>query len=456
MGRLTDLAIRAAKATSKDQFLSDGSGLYLRVTVHGARVWVYRYKNKAGATRWFDLGTYPAKLLTDARAEAANLKLKRRNGIDPIEERERELERQRQALAEEAEQLAVRKRQAVEEEATRNARISVRDLFDIWTQREISKRKDGGTQTLRAFTKDVFPTIGDLAAVDVRKGHIAAILDAVLARGGNGRMAACLLSDTRQMFKFAVDRDYVDADPTASIRRNRIHKPTERERVLSTDEIRTLRDRLPQAGMAEQSQLALFAMLATCCRVGELCKANLSDINIDDRKWVIPAGNSKNAREHNVHLSDFAAGIFTALKARADELGSEWILPARNKTDENDKPLPVCEKSLSKQVGDRQRPGMPAMSGRSPKVDALVLPGGKWTPHDLRRTGATMMAGLGIAPSVIERCLNHVEPNKMQRIYQRHDYAPEMQAAWDLLGERLALLLRPHAGNIVILEKNAA
>ena len=41
----------------------------------------------------------------------------------------------------------------------------------------------------------------------------------------------------------------------------------------------------------------------------------------------------------------------------------------------------------------------------------LVLAGGKngaWTPHDLRRTGATMMQALGISLELIDRCQNHV------------------------------------------------
>lgn len=53
-----------------------------------------------------------------------------------------------------------------------------------------------------------------------------------------------------------------------------------------------------------------------------------------------------------------------------------------------------CVKTVTKQVGDRQRPGDAPMTGRSKDVDALVLPGGKWAPHDLRPTAATNMAEL--------------------------------------------------------------
>lgn len=80
------------------------------------------------------------------------------------------------------------------------------------------------------------------------------------------------------------------------------------------------------------------------------------------------------------------------------------------------------------------------MSGRSIHTDALVLVGGKWTPHDLRRTGATLMAELGAMPDVVEKCLNHTEEKKVKRIYQRAQYEGHMRSAWQLLGERLKLL----------------
>jgi hypothetical protein len=70
-----------------------------------------------------------------------------------------------------------------------------------------------------------------------------------------------------------------------------------------------------------------------------------------------------------------------------------------------------------------------------------MLSGGKWTPHDLRRTGTVIMVSLGVLPEVVERCLNHREQNHVKRIYQRHDYKKEMKAAWKLPGERIAALL---------------
>jgi integrase len=99
----------------------------------------------------------------------------------------------------------------------------------------------------------------------------------------------------------------------------------------------------------------------------------------------------------------------------------------------------VCEKSITKQLISRQT-DIP-LSNRSKDSQALVLAGGKWTSHDLRRTGATMMGELGIPPDVIEKCLNHTEANKIKRIYQRQKLDAEQRHAWGVLGERLNLLV---------------
>jgi hypothetical protein len=49
---------------------------------------------------------------------------------------------------------------------------------------------------------------------------------------------------------------------------------------------------------------------------------------------------------------------------------------------------------------------------------------GEWTPHDLRRTGATMMQVLGVMPEVIDRCQNQVlAGSRVRRHYLKYNYA---------------------------------
>lgn len=101
---------------------------------------------------------------------------------------------------------------------------------------------------------------------------------------------------------------------------------------------------------------------------------------------------------------------------------------------------------MSKQVGDRQArfKNRKALSRRR-HDDTLVLADGQngdWTPHDLRRTGATMMQALGVSLDVIDHCQNHVlAGSRVRRHYLHHDYAEEKKRAWSLLGDRLSAVL---------------
>lgn len=253
-----------------------------------------------------------------------------------------------------------------------------------------------------------------------------------------------IFSLIRQMFRFAVDRDIIEADPTAAIRKAKIGgKDVERDRVLSEDEIRALHRQIPSAGLLHTTEAALWLALATGCRIGELQRAEWQHVRLDAREWFIPADNSKNGRPHTIHLSDFALRHFTALQAING--GSQWCFPNR------DDSAHVCVKTVTKQLGDRQRGDATPMSRRSPYTNALALPDGKWTPHDLRRTAATLMTALGVLPEVAEKCLNHTEESRVKRTYQRHSYDAEKREAWRLLGERLELLTRGD-DNIVTLK----
>ena len=57
----------------------------------------------------------------------------------------------------------------------------------------------------------------------------------------------------------------------------------------------------------------------------------------------------------------------------------------------------------------------------------------EWTIHDIRRTVATGLAQLGVAPLVIERVLNHVSGTfaGVAGVYNRFQYQDEMRAALD-------------------------
>jgi hypothetical protein len=63
------------------------------------------------------------------------------------------------------------------------------------------------------------------------------------------------------------------------------------------------------------------------------------------------------------------------------------------------------------------------------------------------------MGELGINSDVIEKCQSHAEENKVKRIYQRQKLEKEQAQAWQVLGERLNLLVTMDDSNVVLLHK---
>ena len=188
--------------------------------------------------------------------------------------------------------------------------------------------------------------------------------------------------------------------------------------------------------MCKRSELAVWAILGTACRVSELMQAQWRDVDLDACTWRIPPEHSKNEREHVIHLSAFVLDKFRQLHAlrevQADGTLRPWVFPNKAGNDH------VCPKSFAKQVADRQKQDADArFSRRSRNVDALKLPGGRWTPHDLRRIAATMMGHMGVSNDVVDECLNHMIQSRVTRIYLRDRRLAEQARAFDLLGVRL-------------------
>lgn len=445
MANITDRQMTAKPGTS-DKWLSEvaiwGHGsLVARITPSGERLFYFRYTNSSSDRITYPIGTYSrdghegTMTLAEAGQLAKELAGLHKSGIRDIKEHFEAEEAARIAARDtELARIAAEKTAIEGEQARQAARKTVKELFEHWAKVDLINRKDGGAEVRRMFEKDVLPFLGKMPVDEVKKGHITEVTDTMLARGVN-RAAKIAFSLMRQMFRFAVDRDLIEYDPTASIRKAKIGgKDVERDRVLSEEEIRTLAKLTPEAGLLPSTEAAIWIALSTCCRIGELLSARWENIDLIKGNWHIPAEDSKNGKAHNVTLSPFAIQQFKRVKALSAD--SEWCYPnTKNRG-------PVCSKTVTKQLGDRQRSvEQGVMRNRSTKAQALLLKGGKWTPHDLRRTGATLMTALGVLPDVAERCLNHTDENKVKRTYQRHSYTKEMAEAWHKLGKHLEPLI---------------
>lgn len=411
---------------------SQVKGLVFRVAPNGSKSWILRYHYKEGnewRQRKTSLGPFRLSrsdstglTVTAARTEAERIKNEvKHKGADPV---------------------ADRRKRAIERAKEKANSADVRTLFEHWAKTDLINRNDKGAEARRMMEKDVLPFIGDFNVKEISKRDILAIVDRLIQRGVN-RMTKVVFSLIRQMFRFAVVRDYLEVDPTGLVSKKNIGGANvERDRVLNEDEIIELALKLPQANMAETSIIAIWIALATCCRIGELLKSRWSHVDLERGVWRIPSENSKNDREHIVFLSSFARDQFKKLYEISG--GNEWCFYSI-RTESC-----ICSKTITKQVADRQRCGK-SYSNRSMQTDALLLSRGIWKPHDLRRTGATLMNALGVLPEVAERCLNHTEENKVKRIYQRYGYEAEMKQAWELLGQRLDDLINDENDKIISL-----
>jgi len=106
---------------------------------------------------------------------------------------------------------------------------------------------------------------------------------------------------------------------------------------------------------------------------------------------------------------------------------------------------PVCIKSFGKQLADRQRAPEQRLLNRSKATTALMLPGGKWTAHDLRRTAGTLMARLGFSTDTINECLNHITTDRMARVYIHDRREADQARAFDALGAWLSNIANGNA-----------
>jgi len=457
---ITDKGMKG-QATAGDQWLSESLGrgfgvLQGRITPGGERRFYYRYTDETGKRPFLLIGGYSPNAnsgLTLAQARSKALELAALHRTHP---NLREYLDQRQAAQQQAEadtrQAAELERQhvAAEVESKRledERRITINRLFERWQATALKPqtladgtrtgRKDGGAWVQAAFERRLFPKLGNVAAADVTKADLLAILDECKA-GGQRRTANVLLADMKQMFTFAADRDIVTRNPLDSIKRAAVGgKDVERARTLTEDEIKALWAAVPTAGMNPRSAASVWLILGTACRMGEAMSARWEHVDLKRRTWYLPE--TKNERDHLIHLSDFALVQFTALaelrEPGPDGKPSPWLFP--NATGKEG----VCVKSVGKQLADRQRAPDKRLKNRSKSTLALVLAGGRWTAHDLRRTAATMMARLGIGTDVVDECLNHKLQSRVARMYITDRRLPQQAHAFDALGARLQALI---------------
>ncbi|MGV0909582.1 tyrosine-type recombinase/integrase [Martelella sp. FOR1707] len=412
--KLTDNLVRnaVAEAGKRTEIRDDiEPGLILRITETGVKSWSVRYRNQAGEQRRKSLGKYPAIGLARAREEARRAKGAISSGADLVALEQANRAEQRRQRLNTISGLA----EAYFEAATEG------------THRGGSKSKPKRASTIREeqriFTKLVEPTFGKIPVSKLTRVEIRDFVSKqTKLSNSNGRHVRNVI---RQLLSFAVSMGMIDSNPAMGIS---APSSVPRERVMTDDELKLFwkacvsPESFDKLTLPRHMGIALRFAAATLQRRGEVMGARWSEFDLESRVWSIPAGRMKGKRAHAVPLNDMAMQVLAA--ARHEIGGVEYVFESSR----SEKPAPVDSHLLSKAM----------------KRIVTALEMEPATPHDLRRTGATMMTSerIGVARFVVSMVLAHSSDTGGAAAvtgihYDRNDYLPQKRHALDAWGALL-------------------
>ena len=146
-------------------------------------------------------------------------------------------------------------------------------------------------------------------------------------------------------------------------------------------------------------------------------------------------------REHIVPLPPLARDLI----GRVKRVGNEFVFTTNGK-------VPVSSFSRIKERLDglMLKAAQKQERAAGGDADAVSLP--PWRLHDLRRTCATGMAGIGIQQHVVEAVLNHVSGAKagVAGVYNVHSYSAEKTAALERWTAHVEALVTGKPSNNVV------
>lgn len=422
---------RAAKLLQPGAHLTiDGCpGLRLEASAQ-RRAWTYRYKSPIDQRmRQVQLGLWPAMSFPVAAAEWERLRGVRDAGGDPARDRRDK----RQA------DQAVKRAQL---ERQRGQGYTVRKLVDDYLVGHVDRhRKDKGAAEVRRMFDTMLEQIETEPAAELTRSQAFDLLQRWQTAPVQ---AAKLRAELGAAWEYALDAGRLpDTAPNwwRQIMRGRLRSRGKTiagesmgtaKRVLSVAEAGQLVRWLPNFSRAVADVLTLY--LWTLARGAEIVAMEREEISEepDGLWWTIPKRKTKNARHAG------ATDLRVPLVGRAEEVvrrrmqlvASGWIFPSAGASGHLEQKAvqtavhwhqPYC-----KVRKDQARPRLPVTH---------------WAPHDLRRTGRTMLPSLDCPVDIAEAVLGHM-PTGVKGVYDRHRYDRPRRVWLTRLSEHLEQLAK--------------
>lgn len=373
--KLTDVAIRNAKAGSKPTKMTDGLGLFLLITPTGGKLWRLKYRLD-GREKLLAIGAYPQISLSDARKRRDDARALIAQGKDPSREKQREKLR---------------------------SRLQAADTFSaIATEYCAKRRRDGekgwspGTATRSEYLLSLLnPSIGRMPIAEIEPRDVLASIQKI-ERRGRLESARRTLQLASAVFRYAVATARLRSDPTRDLR-GALTAPTVKHYAAVTQaaqvgELLRSIDGYEGHGL---TKLALQIAPHVFVRPGELRHAEWSEIDLDGALWIIPAGKMKMRRAHHVPLSRQAIDLFREVQSVTGPSG--YVFPSiRSRS------RPMSENTLN--AGLRR----------------LGYTSDEMTAHGFRSMASTLLNESGKwHPDAIERALAHGDTDKVRAAYHR-------------------------------------
>lgn len=387
-------------------------GFGVRVTAAGAKAFVLNYRLR-GREHRFTIGAWPDWSALKAVREARNLRQRVDRGENPLDDR-------------------------IPPAATKTVLSALDDFVNRYV-RNSERPLRSADHIESAFDRLVKPRIGKLGVYELRRSHVAKMLDEIEDAAGPV-MADRTRAYLRKALSWYAERDdqfnltaaFVRVEPRAN------SKDRARTRVLSDEEIRIIWPLLGEAGTFGALAKTLLLTAQRRDEVAHMCRKEIGD----DGVWTIPAERYKTKRPNFVPLSKAALAVIE-LQPKFED--SDYVFPSRAKT-------PFSGFGKSKIALDR---AVLMVIKKEAKKGAIVEPLPNWTLHDLRRTGKTLMVRAGVRPDISERVLGHVIAG-VEGTYDRHSYADEKRDALEKLADMIKKILNPPPSNVATLDEHRA
>jgi integrase len=394
--KLTAKTVAALKLAGKtDLIVFDaalpGFGYRLRIGAGGKllRSWIVQYR-RAGTSRRLLLGSAEVLGAEQARVMAKKVLGRIANGEDPQADR---LERRDKD------------------------RVSLRSMADEYLmEKALRVRARTLGENRRYLAGDYFRPLHSMPIDTVTRRDVAARLVAITREHGSVA-AARARSVLMAFYVWALQSGLVEANPVIGTAKPKDGKP--RERVLSDDELAAIW----KACADDDYGRVIRLLILLGARRNEIGGMAWRELELERGRWTLPASRSKNGRAHTLPLLPTALAIIAGVPRMA---------------------------SRERLFGERAGAGFTSWARNKAELDARSRVHG-WTVHDIRRSVATRMADIGIAPHIIEQILNHQSGHKAgpAGIYNRSSYEREVKAALALWEDHIRSLLEGGARRVL-------